>query len=92
MHARRAHSAIWCLAPPMIALRDFTDVGHHTGMYLTILSVCSLAGPPISGTIHRATGGYSVVGTYAQAVGFPFFYPFSCMIVSLRPEWGRCLR
>lgn len=50
---------------PMIALGDSTDVGRRTGMYLTVLSVGSLAGPPISGAINRATGGYSVVGIYA---------------------------
>ena len=50
---------------PMIALGDSTDVGRRTGMYLTVLSLGSLAGPPISGAINRATGGYSVVGIYA---------------------------
>ncbi len=49
----------------MIALGDSTDVGRRTGMYLTILSLGSLMGPPISGAINRATGGYSVVGIYA---------------------------
>jgi hypothetical protein len=49
----------------MIALGDSTDVGRRTGMYFTILSLGSLMGPPISGTINSATGGYSVVGIYA---------------------------
>jgi hypothetical protein len=49
-------------------------------MYLTILSFGSLMGPPISGAINRATGGYSVVGIYA---GQPSFYFFS---VSVSPE------
>jgi hypothetical protein len=43
-HARRARSAVWCLAP-MIALSDSTDAGRRTGMYLAILSLCSFAGP-----------------------------------------------
>ncbi|KAH9993846.1 major facilitator superfamily domain-containing protein [Russula vinacea] len=53
------------IGAPMIAFGDSTDVGRRTGMYLTILSLGSLAGPPISGAINRATGGYSVVGIYA---------------------------
>lgn len=50
---------------PMIALGDSTDVGRRTGMYLTVLSLCSLAGPPISGAIYHTTGVYSGVGIYA---------------------------
>lgn len=57
---------------PMIALGDSTDVGRRTGMYLTVLSLCSLAGPPISGAIYRSTGGYSGVGIYAGQ--FTLFY------------------
>jgi hypothetical protein len=53
------------LSAPMIALGDSTDVGRRTGMYFTVLSLCSLAGPPISGAIYHATSGYSGVGIYA---------------------------
>jgi MCP family monocarboxylic acid transporter-like MFS transporter 10 len=53
------------LCAPMIALGDSADVGRRTGTYLTVLSLCSLAGPPISGAIYHSTGGYSVVGIYA---------------------------
>lgn len=53
------------ISVPMIALGDSTDVGRRTGMYLTVLSLGSLAGPPISGAINRATGGYTVVGIYS---------------------------
>jgi MFS transporter, MCT family, solute carrier family 16 (monocarboxylic acid transporters), member 10 len=59
------------IGAPMIALGDSTDVGRRTGMYLTILSFGSLVGPPISGAINGATGGYSVVGIYAgQSIFF----------------------
>jgi len=53
------------IGAPMIALGNSADVGRRMGMYLTILSFGSLAGPPISGAINHATGGYSVVGIYA---------------------------
>jgi MFS transporter, MCT family, solute carrier family 16 (monocarboxylic acid transporters), member 10 len=63
------------LSAPMIALGDSTDVGRRTGTYLTVLSLCSLAGPPISGAIYHATGGYSVVGIYAGR--FSLFFSLS---------------
>ena len=71
------------IGAPMIALGDSTDVGRRTGMYFTILSLGSLAGPPISGAINRATGGYTVVGVYAGL----FFLSF---MASVSPEWDRC--
>ena len=51
--ARRARSAVWCLAPLMISLSDCTDVGRRTGVYLTILTLRPLTGSPISGIIYR---------------------------------------
>jgi hypothetical protein len=65
------------LTAPMIALGDSTDVGRRTGTYLTVLSLCSLAGPPISGAIYHATGGYSVVGIYAGRFSLFFFSSLS---------------
>ena len=58
-----AFVALFCV--PLIALGDSTDVGRRTGMFLTILSLCSLAGPPISGAIYHVTGRYAAVGIYA---------------------------
>ena len=60
------------IGSPMIALGDSTDVGRRTGMYLTVLSIGSLMGPPISGAINHATDGYSVVGIYAGQSPFTF--------------------
>ena len=59
----------------MIALGDFTDVGRRTGACLTVLSLYSLVGPPISGAIYHATGGYSAVGIYAGRF-LPLFFFF----------------
>lgn len=53
------------LAAPMIALGDTDDVGRRTGMYMTVLATGAIAGPPISGAINAATGGYEMVGVYA---------------------------
>jgi len=56
------------ICEPMVALGDMTDVGRRAGMYLTILSLGALAGPPISGAINRSTGNYSIVGLYAGSM------------------------
>ncbi|KAI0050889.1 MFS general substrate transporter [Auriscalpium vulgare] len=53
------------LAAPMMAFGDTADVGRRTGMFMTILSFGALAGPPISGAINTASGGYKAVGVYA---------------------------
>ena len=44
---------------------DTEDVGRRLGMFMSILSIGALAGPPISGAIGTATGGFKDVGFYA---------------------------
>jgi len=44
------------------------DVGRRIGMFMTITAVGALAGPPISGAINAATGGFKAVGIYAGIV------------------------
>lgn len=41
------------------------DVGRRIGMFMSILALGALAGPPISGAINTATGGFQAVGYYA---------------------------
>ncbi|KAI0050386.1 MFS general substrate transporter [Auriscalpium vulgare] len=53
------------LAAPMMAFGATTDVGRRTGLFMTIMSLGSLAGPPISGAINEASGGFKAVGIYA---------------------------
>ena len=55
------------LPAPMVALGERADVGRRTGMYLTIVSLGALAGPPMSGAINHITGGYTAVGIVAGA-------------------------
>lgn len=50
---------------PVIALGEIEDVGRRVGVSLTVLATGALAGPPISGAINNATGGFKVVGYYA---------------------------
>jgi MFS transporter, MCT family, solute carrier family 16 (monocarboxylic acid transporters), member 10 len=56
---------------PVIAFGDIDDVGRRVGMALAVLATGALAGPPISGAINRATGGFKFVGYYA---GLCLFY------------------
>ena len=42
-------------------------VGLRVGMFFSILALGALAGPPISGAINDASGGYKAVGYYAGA-------------------------
>lgn len=58
------------IGAPMIALGDTSDVGRRTGMYMSVLATGALAGPPISGAINVATGGYHATGIYAGTFSF----------------------
>ncbi|KAJ7087713.1 major facilitator superfamily domain-containing protein [Mycena crocata] len=50
---------------PLFTLGEVADIGRRTGMALTIAALGALAGPPISGAINTATGGFKAVGYYA---------------------------
>jgi MFS transporter, MCT family, solute carrier family 16 (monocarboxylic acid transporters), member 10 len=52
---------------PVYFLGEIEDVGRRLGVVMTIASLGALAGPPISGAINKATGGFEVVGYYAGA-------------------------
>lgn len=50
---------------PLYGLGDIDDVGRRAGMCMLFAAIGSAAGPPISGAINHATGGFSAVGFYA---------------------------
>ncbi|KAJ7231881.1 major facilitator superfamily domain-containing protein [Mycena haematopus] len=50
---------------PLFPMGDVEDIGRRTGMALTLAALGALAGPPISGAINTATGGFDAVGYYA---------------------------
>ena len=54
-------SYISLLGNPIMDMGDTEDVGRRLGMFMSILSIGALAGPPISGAIGTATGGYYLV-------------------------------
>ncbi|TFK63766.1 MFS general substrate transporter [Pluteus cervinus] len=53
------------LSNPIMEMGVTGDVGRRIGMFMSILAIGALAGPPISGAINSATGGFAVVGYYA---------------------------
>ena len=58
-----------------MAFGDTKDVGRRLGMFNTIFSLGALVGPPISGAINTATGGFEAVGYYAGVACYPAFIP-----------------
>ena len=66
------------VAPP-IMMGDIHDAGRRSGTALTSVAFGAVAGPPISGAIAQATGGFKAVSYYAgivvcQPPPFPKFY------------------
>ena len=53
------------LAAPVMHMGETQTVGLRVGMFFSILALGALAGPPISGAINTASGGYKAVGFYA---------------------------
>ena len=53
------------LAAPIVRMGRTEDVGMRIGMCFTIMAISAVAGPPISGAINAATGGFKFTGIYA---------------------------
>jgi len=47
---------------------DMHDAGRRSGIALTCVALGAVAGPPISGAIAQATGGFKAVSYYAGIV------------------------
>lgn len=52
---------------PVYMLGETADTGRRLGMFLCIAAVGAVCGPPISGAIYKASGGFEGVGFYAGA-------------------------
>ncbi|KAF8637737.1 hypothetical protein AX17_002612 [Amanita inopinata Kibby_2008] len=58
-------SYVSLLSNPLMEMGDTGDVGRRLGMFMSILALGALGGPPISGAVNKATGGFEAVGWYA---------------------------
>ncbi len=64
------------------------DLGRRLGMAMTIAASGALAGPPISGAIYSATGGFEAVGYYAGASIHPFVARSAFLITEYRKHYS----
>jgi MFS transporter, MCT family, solute carrier family 16 (monocarboxylic acid transporters), member 10 len=55
---------------PIMGMGDASDVGRRLGTVFTVVSIGALTGPPISGAINTATGGFRATGYCAGNVVF----------------------
>ena len=46
------------------------DLGRRMGMFMSIVSLGALGGPPLAGAIRTASGGFEAVGYYAGILSF----------------------
>ena len=53
---------------PVVMMGDMHDAGRRTGTAMTVIALGVIAGPPISGAIAQATGGFKAVGYYAGII------------------------
>jgi len=66
----RLSHAVWVATfqLPLYDLGDIEDVGRRAGMMMTITSFGSVGGPPISGALIQATGGFAATGYFAGSM------------------------
>ena len=53
------------LTAPIVRMSKTQEVGVRAGMSMTLVAVGAIAGPPISGAINVAMGGFKFTGVYA---------------------------
>jgi len=73
---------------PIMNLGGEGDIGRRIGMYMSILAIGALCGPPISGAIETATGSFKLVGVFA---GTTVVIGVACMTVVkflVSPKWN----
>jgi len=47
---------------------DINDIGLRFGLFNAMIAVGGFGGPPISGAINSATGGFKFVGVYGGSI------------------------
>ncbi|KAG1734343.1 MFS general substrate transporter [Suillus lakei] len=50
---------------PIVAMGQMEDAGRRVGMFMSLIAFGGIAGPPISGAISTATGGFVATGYYS---------------------------
>ncbi|KAI0707812.1 MFS general substrate transporter [Earliella scabrosa] len=79
------------LAAPIVRMGKTHDVGVRIGMSSTLLALGAVAGPPISGAINAATGGFKYTGIYAgSVVMLACAFMTATRFALLGGFWGKC--
>lgn len=75
---------------PAVAMGKMEDAGRRVGMFVSLTGLGSIAGPPISGAICTATGGFVDAGYYS---GGSIMFGVALLLVAryfhLRRRWGK---
>ena len=53
------------LTAPIVRMSKTQEVGVRAGMSMTLVALGAIAGPPVSGAINGATGGFVFTGVFA---------------------------
>ncbi|KAI0748396.1 MFS general substrate transporter [Daedaleopsis nitida] len=78
------------LAAPIVRMGRTHDVGVRVGMSMTLVALGAVAGPPISGAINAATGGFKFTGVYAgTAVMAACVFMLATRYAILGRFWGK---
>lgn len=75
---------------PAVAMGKMEDAGRRVGMFMSLIGFGGIAGPPISGAIRTATGGFVDAGYYS---GGCIIFGVALLLVArclhLRRLWGK---
>ncbi|KAG1890889.1 MFS general substrate transporter [Suillus subluteus] len=74
-----------------VAMGDMEDAGRRVGMFMSLAGFGAIAGPPISGAISTASGGFADAGFYAGGI---IMFAAGLLLLAryllLAPLWGKC--
>lgn len=71
---------------PAVAMGRMEDAGRRVGMFMSLIGLGGVAGPPISGVIYTATGGFIDTGYYA---GGSIIFGVALLLVARYLHLGR---
>ncbi|KAG1863604.1 MFS general substrate transporter [Suillus subalutaceus] len=69
-----------------VAMGKMEDAGRRVGMFMSIIGLGGIAGPPISGAISTTTGGFAAAGYYA---GGSIIFGVALLLVAQYLHLGR---
>ncbi|KAG1863601.1 major facilitator superfamily domain-containing protein [Suillus subalutaceus] len=71
---------------PLVAMGQMEDAGRRVGMFMSLIALGGAAGPPISGAISTATGGFVAAGYYS---GGSIIFGVALLLVARYLHLGR---